>query len=84
MSAKTGSYIVVFKPDTPDHVIEKAAKDVEASGGKIGHRYDSTMKGFSATVPDQVITTFQAHENLDYIEADGEVTAYAKSVGIGK
>ncbi|KAJ3181175.1 hypothetical protein HDU87_001304 [Geranomyces variabilis] len=56
----SGKYLVIFKPDTPDHVLEKAAKDVEAKA------------------------SFQAHEALDYIEADGEVSAYAKSKGIGK
>ncbi|KAI8587983.1 hypothetical protein BDZ88DRAFT_211577 [Geranomyces variabilis] len=80
----SGKYLVIFKPDTPDHVLEKAAKDVEAKGGSIGHRYDTTMKGFSATLPDEALTSFQAHEALDYIEADGEVSAYAKSKGIGK
>ncbi|KAI8822579.1 protease propeptide/inhibitor [Fimicolochytrium jonesii] len=80
----SGKYIVVFKEGTAQNVIDQAAKDVEAQGGKIGHRYDTTMKGFSATVPDNVITTFKAHEKVDYIEADGEVSAYAKSIGIGK
>ncbi|TPX60294.1 hypothetical protein PhCBS80983_g01867 [Powellomyces hirtus] len=70
----SGSYIVVFKPETPADVIEKAAKDVEASGGKIGHRYDSTMKGFSATMPEGLVSTFKAHKHLDYIEADGKVS----------
>ncbi|KND00483.1 uncharacterized protein SPPG_04799 [Spizellomyces punctatus DAOM BR117] len=80
----SGKYIVVFKSDTPQEVINKAANDVEASGGTIGHRYDSVMKGFSATLPDNVLTTFQSHDKVDYIEADGEVSAYAKSKGIGK
>ncbi|KAJ3016729.1 hypothetical protein HKX48_003896 [Thoreauomyces humboldtii] len=80
----SGKYIVIFKSDTPQDVIDKAAKDVEASGGKVGHKYDTTMKGFAATLPDQTLTTFQAHKNLDYIEADGEVSAFAKNAGIGK
>ncbi|KAJ3162664.1 hypothetical protein HDU86_003637 [Geranomyces michiganensis] len=80
----SGKYIVIFKSDTPKEVIDQAAKDVEAKGGSIGHRYDTTMRGFSAQVPDGLLTTFKEHKNLDYIEADGEVSAYAKSVGIGK
>ncbi|TPX71223.1 hypothetical protein SpCBS45565_g01258 [Spizellomyces sp. 'palustris'] len=102
----SGKYIVVFKSDTPQEVVDKAAKDVEASGeqtdgsinirllpelnilmslgGTVGHRYDSVMKGFSATLPDNVLTTFESHDKVDYIEADGEVSTYAKSKGIGK
>ncbi|KAJ3186715.1 hypothetical protein HDU85_007535 [Gaertneriomyces sp. JEL0708] len=77
-----GKYVVAFKADTPQDVIDQAAKDIEAQGGKIGHKYDTVMKGFAATLPDNLLTTFKAHDKVDYIEADGEVSAYAKTLGI--
>ncbi|KAL1924601.1 uncharacterized protein VTP21DRAFT_4255 [Calcarisporiella thermophila] len=78
--ADKGKYIVVFKQDTPADVIEKAANDIKDKGGEIGHRYDSVLKGFSATVPDHHLGTLDAHEHVDYIESDGVVTTCAKQL----
>ncbi|KAI9026953.1 aldehyde dehydrogenase [Hyaloraphidium curvatum] len=51
-----GSYIVVFKKGTTKADVEKAIKNVEASGGTIRHRYDSVFTGFAADVPDSVLS----------------------------
>lgn len=54
--AKTlGKYIVVFKKGTQPNVINDAVKQVEQSGGSIGHRYDAVLLGFSATIPDSTL-----------------------------
>ncbi|KAG0227631.1 hypothetical protein BGW42_002804 [Actinomortierella wolfii] len=78
--------IVVFKDGTPNEEIEKAIKDVEAQGkcGKIGHRYDSALLGFSAELPDDSVQSLTLHPQLEYIEPDGEVTAYTRSLLTGK
>ncbi|KAJ3195731.1 hypothetical protein HDU67_004288 [Dinochytrium kinnereticum] len=79
MSSKV---IVMFKAGTPADRIEQAVKDIEANGGSVGHRYSNTILGFAATIPDNVLTTFQSNDLIEAIEADGEVSIYAKSKGL--
>jgi hypothetical protein len=38
--------------------------------------------GFACTTSDSTLQTLQQHKMIDYIEADGTVTAYAKKSGI--
>ncbi|KAF9268858.1 hypothetical protein L218DRAFT_535371 [Marasmius fiardii PR-910] len=45
-------FMVTFKPDTPESEIDDYAKEVEKEGGTIVHRFESTLKGFTATIPD--------------------------------
>ncbi|KAJ3384267.1 hypothetical protein HDU92_003655 [Lobulomyces angularis] len=78
----TGSYIVVFKAGTSKEKIDEAASKVESSGGKIGHRYEDSILGFSATLPDSILSPLQALDHLDFIESDGEVSIAAKNLGI--
>ncbi|ORX50644.1 hypothetical protein BCR36DRAFT_583229 [Piromyces finnis] len=78
----SGEYIVCFKEGTANDIIEKAIEDVEKQGGEIKHRYNTTMLGFSAKLPDQVLTTMVNSNDVDFVEADGQVTAYAKTLGI--
>jgi hypothetical protein len=47
----------MFKKGTEKSIIEDAAKQVIAAGGSIGHRYESAVLGFSATLPDSHIGT---------------------------
>ncbi|KAJ3118324.1 hypothetical protein HDU96_002481 [Phlyctochytrium bullatum] len=106
----------MFKKGTPKDQIDEAIKQVETSGGTIGHRYESTILGFSAALPDNLLSkflrshppfdgtfallfhldhasgsdftsplptaTFQTNPHIEVIEADGEVSAFAKSKGI--
>ncbi|KAG0298063.1 hypothetical protein BGZ98_000332 [Dissophora globulifera] len=72
------SYIVVFKPTAATHIIEKAERDIMELGGKIGQRYSSVLKGFSAWIPSPVLQALSTNPFIDYIEEDGEVTAYGK------
>jgi len=78
----SGEYIVCFKDGTSKEVIEKAISEVEQQGGEIKHRYTTTMLGFSAKLPDQVLTTMVNSSDIDFVEADGQVSAYAKTLGI--
>ncbi|KAI8899021.1 hypothetical protein BC833DRAFT_619793 [Globomyces pollinis-pini] len=78
----SGKYVVLFKANTPATIIEDAIKRVVEQGGTIGHRYESSVLGFSATLPDDHIQTLQSHEHVEVIEGDGVVTTFAKSLGI--
>ncbi|KAF9136087.1 hypothetical protein BGW39_006883 [Mortierella sp. 14UC] len=72
--------IVVFKKETPAHEIEAAVKDVESKGGKITHRYDAALLGFSAEMPDVSVSSLNSHPHVDYVEPDGEVSIYARNL----
>ncbi|KAG4091684.1 hypothetical protein H8356DRAFT_1707133 [Neocallimastix lanati (nom. inval.)] len=78
----SGDYIVCFKEGTSNEVIEKAIAEVKAQGGEIKQRYETTMLGFAAKLPDQVLTTMTNSSDVDFVEADGQVSAYAKTLGI--
>ncbi|KNE69375.1 hypothetical protein AMAG_13741 [Allomyces macrogynus ATCC 38327] len=70
--------IVSFKKGTPAAVIDAAAKKIEAAGGKIGHRYNATILGFAAEIPDNHISVLATEPELDFIEADGPVSVAAQ------
>jgi len=70
----SGKYIVVFKDHVTPDEINKYAEEVQEQGGKIGHRYNSVLKGFSATIPDSYFAQLQQSDVIDYIEPDGVVT----------
>ncbi|TFK54335.1 protease propeptide/inhibitor [Heliocybe sulcata] len=73
----TGRYIVVFKQSASQEEIDKYAQDINSNGGEIKDRYDSIMKGFSATIPAQFLLQMQNSLQdgpIDYIEPDGVVT----------
>ncbi|KAI8877606.1 hypothetical protein K501DRAFT_40059 [Backusella circina FSU 941] len=77
----SSTYIVTFKKDTPDSVIEEKIKEVEASGSTIGHRYNSAIKGFSVQVPDTSVSTLSFDsEHIEGVEADGEVSTQGKAL----
>ncbi|KAF9999265.1 hypothetical protein BGZ79_007133 [Entomortierella chlamydospora] len=77
---KANKVIVIFKKGTEPSVIEAAAKDIESQGGKIGHRYNSALLGFAAEIPDVGINALITNANVDYVEPDGEVSAYAQNL----
>ena len=72
LTATGRSYIVVFKDSTAAHVIEKAENDILDLGGKIGQRYTTVLKGFSAWMPGHIYTALSTNPFIDYIEEDGE------------
>ena len=51
----------------------------QQTGGKITQRYTSALLGFAAELPDNSFQTLSTHPKLDYIEADGPVSAYVAS-----
>ncbi|KAI8972202.1 protease propeptide/inhibitor [Trametes punicea] len=69
-------YIVVFKDHVPQSEIDRFASEVNANGGSVGQRYDSLLKGFSATIPESYLQRLQSFQGgiIDYIEPDSVVT----------
>lgn len=75
------NYIVTFKKDTPDEVIEEEAKKIEQSGATIKHRYNAAIKGFSVEVPDETVSTLSFKgDHFQGVEADGEVTTQGQAL----
>jgi hypothetical protein len=70
----SGKYIVVFKDAATDQQIQNYVNSITLEGGQVGHRYDSVLKGFSATIPDSLLSNLQGDSIIDYIEPDGVVT----------
>ncbi|KAF9201615.1 hypothetical protein BGZ49_008155 [Haplosporangium sp. Z 27] len=76
----TNKVIVVFKKGTDQKVIDEAVKEVEGQGGQITQKYTSALLGFAATVPDVSVNALTTHASVDYVEPDGEVSAYAQNL----
>ncbi|KAG0088005.1 hypothetical protein BGZ93_006710 [Podila epicladia] len=79
-NSPSNQVIVVFKPEVSPHQIDVAIKDIEAQGGKITHRYGSALNGFAAKIPNHSLQALTVDVNVDYVEPDGEVTAYAREL----
>ncbi|KAI8874152.1 hypothetical protein GQ42DRAFT_160013 [Ramicandelaber brevisporus] len=71
--AGTNNFIVMFKPDTEDKVIDDAVKQIESQNGKIKARY-SIIKGFAAALPSDSFNTLSVNEHVSTIEPDGIVS----------
>lgn len=75
-----GRYIVVFRDDV---ISAQAVADqlVRASGTRLHHRYDRTVKGFAASLTPQALAALRRNPNVAYIEPDAIVTASATQSG---
>ncbi|KAF9111620.1 hypothetical protein BGX27_004672 [Mortierella sp. AM989] len=74
LAAPAKSYVVVFKESAASQAILNVERDIVAFGGKIGWRYTTLIKGFSAWIPAQVVIALSNNPAIDYIEEDSEVT----------
>jgi len=65
-------YIVVFKRGIggPDRLTDELAR-----GGSVHFRYRTALLGFAATLPAASLDGIRRNPNVDYVVADGEVTA---------
>ncbi|CAK7218462.1 hypothetical protein SCUCBS95973_003493 [Sporothrix curviconia] len=66
------SYIVTFKPDTPQKEKDAAKKTITDQGGKIGHEY-ALLGGFSFELPADAVSTLDANPHVQSVDADSEV-----------
>ncbi|KAG2184751.1 hypothetical protein INT43_000664 [Umbelopsis isabellina] len=70
----SSNFIVTFKKDTPQDVIDQHMEEAKSKGCDIKHVYKSSIKGYSVSVPDDSVGALSTHDKIDAIEADGEVT----------
>ncbi|KAI5889688.1 uncharacterized protein SCHCODRAFT_01100852 [Schizophyllum commune H4-8] len=70
--------IVMFKDGTTPAEIKQHASEIEAQGGVVTEIYDYMLKGFSAVIPEAMITQLQSLTGsggiIDYIERDSVVS----------
>jgi len=71
--AAAGNFIVTFQDNVTQKEIDEKCKQIEASGGKINHRY-TIIKGFSATLQPGHLSGFAADPLIKAVESDGIVT----------
>ncbi len=73
-TAIPGRYIVVFQPGTPAAEVNAAAEQARGLGGQIDFVYDAALTGFAGSFPEQAISGLGHNPNIDFIEADQEIT----------
>jgi aqualysin 1 len=70
-----GQYIVVFKEDAAARgVAEGITSQIEAEGGRVLFTYSAALVGFAAQLPDEAVEALRRNPNVDYIEADQELS----------
>ncbi|KAL1682703.1 hypothetical protein EV122DRAFT_286975 [Schizophyllum commune] len=77
-SPRNAECIVMFKDGTTPAEIKQHASEIEAQGGVVTEIYDYMLKGFSAVIPEAMITQLQSLTGsggiIDYIERDSVVS----------
>ncbi|CAO2653728.1 uncharacterized protein K460DRAFT_269852 [Cucurbitaria berberidis CBS 394.84] len=64
-------YNVTLNKDASKDDLEKAKQHVKDQGGEIVSEF-SLIKGFTAKIPDDAVSTLQSNDKIT-VEADGEV-----------
>ncbi|CAA19343.1 Subtilisin cleaved region like protein [Schizosaccharomyces pombe] len=72
------SYIVQLKDSVDPASMDKIKSDLEASGAKIGHTYDTVFKGFSVSLPENAVDALSAHPEIQHFEPDQEMHTMKK------
>lgn len=67
------SYIVTLDPKATEDQVKSAEKHATDQGGKIGHRYATTFKGFSVSFDNDAVTTLEKAPHVESVQLDGEV-----------
>lgn len=76
-TAIPGRYIVVFKPGTPAEEAGAAAENARGLGAQVDFVYDAALVGFAGNLPEQALFGLSHNPNIEFIEADQEVTLEA-------
>jgi len=74
LTAIPGRYIVVFQPGTPAAAMNAVAEQARGLGGQVDFVYDSALSGFAGNFPEQAIFGLSHNPNIEFIEADQEIT----------
>ncbi|KAK7045592.1 hypothetical protein VNI00_007424 [Paramarasmius palmivorus] len=72
MSDDLTSYIVLFEDFVTDEEIERIISEINASGGKVTHRY-TIIRAIAARIPDDYVEYLESLPGVT-IEEDQEVT----------
>jgi subtilisin family serine protease len=73
-------YIVVFKSDAADADVDAEVRSARAVG-QVHYQYTAALKGFAATLPEAALEGLRRNPQVDYIEADQEITLDATQTG---
>jgi subtilisin family serine protease len=74
------TYIIVFKDGVQD--APGLARQLVAQGrGRLGHTYQSALKGFSASFPAAALEALRHNPNIALIEADQEMSIVTTQLG---
>ncbi|KAF7921599.1 uncharacterized protein EAE98_008446 [Botrytis deweyae] len=70
------SYIVGVKKNLSEEQYTAARKAIEEQGCEVKSEYDRTgvSPGFVVEMPEGTVTTLEAHDHVEFVEANGEVT----------
>jgi subtilisin family serine protease len=81
--AISGSYIVVFKPDSGEaaEVPATAQRLVRRYGGRVLTNYLATVRGFHATMTATAAARLAANPAVQFVEQDAKVTLAATQAG---
>jgi subtilisin family serine protease len=74
------SYIVVLKSSVADPAAV-AQEQAARFGGTVTHVYSHALKGYSLTLPAPAVAGIAADPRVDYVEADGVMTADTTQTG---
>jgi len=79
-AASRASYIVVLESSvaSPAAVAQEQAARF---GGSVSHVYTHALKGYSLTLPEAAVSALAADPRVDYVEADGVMTADTTQTG---
>lgn len=70
-----GQYIVVLRDGATAAERATAEAEVTGGGGRIGHRYTATIRGFAATLSDELLADVRRNPGVAYVAADARVRA---------
>ena len=70
-----GRYIVVMEPRSDRGDRAAAQRAAAGHGGKVSLEYGAALSGFAAELPARALEALRRNPNVDYIEADAEVSA---------
>ncbi|KAK9895927.1 hypothetical protein P389DRAFT_196043 [Cystobasidium minutum MCA 4210] len=67
------SFIVCLKDDSTEEDYKKQVDAIKAKGGTVDKHFGDVMKGFSATIPEDHVSTLEQDPCIQFIEPDSEV-----------
>ena len=79
-AADRASYIVVLKSSVANPAAV-AQEHAARFGGTVSHVYSHALKGYSLTLPAAAVARIAADPRVDYVEADGVMTADTTQTG---